>query len=409
MTALLRVSVVADGRRLDLAVPPALPVAELVPGLARGLGVVAYDGLRLCTATGSVLDETTGLAPQDVPDGAVLTLAQPPPPPVVLDDPAEALAAAGPPGEPPRWLAATAAALLLLLGALTAAIDGHARPAAVLALLLLAAGIALGRAAPAAGAITSTAASGYAAIAAGLLAADLRPEPPVVWAASGGAALAVAALAMTGQPTHRFRQLPALVAAATATVVGAVLAVRPVPISALACVLLVLVVLLATAVPWAASGLISRPRGRVDPVRLADEARVARQLIGGLATGLAAVELVFLPVVAWQGPSGVALAGCGAAVTVLRARHLPPAEALPGLAAGGLGLLATASVALWLHESWRPAGSLVLAGVGGVLLTVRWPRALDPLARLLTQTIETACLIALLPLLVLATGVLEAA
>jgi hypothetical protein len=191
--------------------------------------------------------------------------------------------------------------------------------------------------------------------------------------------------------------------------VGAVLAVRPVPISALACALLVLVVLLAAAVPWAASGRISRPRGRVDPACLADEARIAHQLIGGLTVGFAVVEMALLPVAAWQGPSGIALAGCAAAVTVLRTRHLPSVEALPGRAAGGLGLLVSASVALWLHESWRPAGSLVLAGVGFVLLTVRWPRVQGPLARLLTQAIETACLVALPPLLVLATGVLEAA
>ncbi|GAA1953025.1 hypothetical protein GCM10009798_10270 [Nocardioides panacihumi] len=413
--ALLRVSVVAGARRLDVAVPPALPVAELVPTLARRLGVVSYDGLRLCTATGATLADSPGLAPQSVVDGAVLTLAPAPPPPVVHDDHAEALATAGPPREPPRWPTPAAAALLLLLGALSVAVAGETRAGAAVALLLLAGGIALGRVAPGPAVVAVTAACAYAAIAAGLLASSLRPGAGVAWAAGGGAGLATASIAMAGLPGRRLRLLPVLVVATAAAAVGAALSARSVPLGALAGVLLVTAVLTAAAVPWIAVGRISRPRGRVDAGRLADEARVARELLVGVAVGLAIVQLTVTPVVAAQGPSGIALASCASAFALLRSRHhISAAEVLPGLLAGGLGLLLTAGVALGMHEPWRPIGSLVLAGAGGVLLVAAWlvpsrrgdARGHGLLLRPALQALESACLAALLPLLVLATGAL---
>src|SRR5204862_6390264 len=105
-------------------------------------------------------------------------------------------------------------------------------------------------------------------------------------------------------------------------------------------------------------------------------ARVARELLVGLAVGLAIVQLTVTPVVAGRGLSGTALASCASAFTLLRSRHHSSRpEVLPGLLAGGLGLLATAAVALGMHESWRPVGSLVLAAAGGVLLVVEIGRA----------------------------------
>jgi len=235
---LLRVSVVAGERRLDLAVPPALPVAELVPGLARLLDLVSYDGLRLRTATGSVLDDRAGLAAQDVPDGAVLVLAPPAPSPTVHDDPVEALPAPAVTVEPSGWPVPVGAALLLL-AALPLAVVGDGRLPAALALVLLAGGLGLGRRAPSAAVVATTVAAGYAAIAAVLLAADLRPgDAGVAWAAGGGAVLAVASLAMTGLPADRLRLLPAVVVGAVAAVIGAVLAVRDVPLGVLASVLI---------------------------------------------------------------------------------------------------------------------------------------------------------------------------
>ena len=413
-TGLLRISVVGAGRRVDLAVPPVLPVAELVPGLARRLGLVSYAGLRLCTVAGCPLEDSTGLAVQGVPDGSVLALAEPPPPPVVHDDLVEAVARTSPAGGP-RWLLSAGSALVLLLGALTAAAAGEARTAAAVALLLLAGGLVLARAAPQQAVVATTAACGYAAVAAGLLAADLRPVPGVVWAAHGGGALAVASLAAAALPAHRLWMLPALVVATTATAVGAVLSVRTVPLAVLACVLLVLTALVGAAVPWLAVGRISRPAGRVDPDLLAAEARLARELMIGLGVGLGTVQVVVTPVVAGQGPWGSGLAGGASVLALLRARHHAAwAESLPGVLAGGAGLVATAAVALWGHEEWRPIGVLVLAGVGaGALLTQvrgsrpardgRDARASDAVTRLMLRTLEAGLLVVLLPLLLLVT------
>ncbi|MFI2707975.1 hypothetical protein ACH5WX_10545, partial [Nocardioides sp. CER28] len=116
------------------------------------------------------------------------------------------------------------------------------------------------------------------------------------------------------------------------------------------------------------------------------------------------------PAVAGHGTAGVALAGCASVLALLRARHHPPPiDALPGLSAGALGLLATAVVALGAHPAWRTVGSVVLAGAGGVLLAAPQLRSRTSgvLVRPLLTALETACLVALAPLLVLASGALE--
>ena len=64
---------------------------------------------------------------------------------------------------------------------------------------------------------------------------------------------------------------------------------------------------------------------------------------------------------------------------------------------------------LWLHPGWRPMAAVALVATGGVLLAVtllpsppsaRWGRAGD--------LAESAALLALLPLLVVATGIFAA-
>ncbi|MBF4163546.1 EsaB/YukD family protein [Nocardioides acrostichi] len=100
MSSLLRVSVVADARRLDVAVPRGVPVVELLPDLARSLGVLdpasAHLGHHLVTTAGRPLDTPCSLGEQGVVDGAVLALVpgSAGAPPVVHDDPAAALAEA---------------------------------------------------------------------------------------------------------------------------------------------------------------------------------------------------------------------------------------------------------------------------------------------------------------------------
>src|SRR5690625_2042008 len=75
---LVRVSIVAGDRRMDLAAPAGVPVIEISPGLARHLNLLepgsVYAGFRLTRADGSELDDDRSLQAQGVADGDVLTL-----------------------------------------------------------------------------------------------------------------------------------------------------------------------------------------------------------------------------------------------------------------------------------------------------------------------------------------------
>jgi len=65
---LVRVTVTSGTRRVDLVLPGAVPVAELVPELARSVGVLdaatAYGGYRLVTQQGRELVGDAGLTIQ---------------------------------------------------------------------------------------------------------------------------------------------------------------------------------------------------------------------------------------------------------------------------------------------------------------------------------------------------------
>ncbi|WP_030143502.1 type VII secretion integral membrane protein EccD [Mycetocola saprophilus] len=75
---IVRVSVVHDDRRIDLAIPGRLPLIELIPGIARSLGVLdptmVHGGYRLTRASGASLTPTEGALPQGIAQGEVLTL-----------------------------------------------------------------------------------------------------------------------------------------------------------------------------------------------------------------------------------------------------------------------------------------------------------------------------------------------
>lgn len=85
---LLRITAVSGGRRSDLAVPAGVAVAELVPDLARAVGLLdpaaVYAGYRL-VAHGRRLQPDRGLREQGVQDGALLVVA------AGVDDPAPAV------------------------------------------------------------------------------------------------------------------------------------------------------------------------------------------------------------------------------------------------------------------------------------------------------------------------------
>ncbi|MDO9497182.1 MAG: EsaB/YukD family protein, partial [Nocardioides sp.] len=77
-SGLVRVTVTSGTRRVDLVLPGAVPVAELVPELARSVGLLdastVYGGYRLVTAEGRRLAADSGLTLQGVEDGVTLTV-----------------------------------------------------------------------------------------------------------------------------------------------------------------------------------------------------------------------------------------------------------------------------------------------------------------------------------------------
>lgn len=122
---LLRVTAVAGGRRSDLAVPGAVAVAELVPDLARAVGLLdpaaAYAGYGL-HAHGRRLQPDRGLVEQGVGDGTLLavTARADEPVPLTHDDLAEATAEVV--GRRPAWQPADARRTTLLAGLLATAV-----------------------------------------------------------------------------------------------------------------------------------------------------------------------------------------------------------------------------------------------------------------------------------------------
>ncbi|HET7196590.1 MAG TPA: EsaB/YukD family protein, partial [Nocardioides sp.] len=74
---LVRVTVASRTRRVDLMLPGALPVTELVPELARSVGLLDPEkvhGGYLVTTDGRVLSGDTGLLAQGIADGGLLTV-----------------------------------------------------------------------------------------------------------------------------------------------------------------------------------------------------------------------------------------------------------------------------------------------------------------------------------------------
>jgi len=187
-SGLVRVTIASGSRRVDLVLPGSIPVAELVPELARSVGLLdastVYGGYRLVTQEGRILADNAGLTMQGIEDGGLLTVTAgvDDKAPRVYDDVVEAMADVVEnelkPWEPAagRRTALGAGSILLGLGALALLLQGESVVggvvAAVVAGLLVVGGIVLTRAQgePEAGVAVSLLAALYAAVAGLLLA-----------------------------------------------------------------------------------------------------------------------------------------------------------------------------------------------------------------------------------------------
>jgi len=438
-SGLVRVSVSSGSRRVDLVLPGSVPVAELVPELARSVGLLdaatVYGGYRVVTASGLELAADRGLLVQGVEDGGLLTVTAgvDQPPPRIYDDIVEAMTdvverdlqpwspASG------RRTALTAAGLLMALGGVALFIQYDSLlagiAACVVAVVLVAGAIVLSRAQhePEAAVAVAWMGAGYAAL--GPLMLALRDDQPffgTAMACAGAGALVAGLVSVVGLGDGRVLTIPPAVVGAIALASGLILRSFDVDPAVLLTTTLVLVVLAGSVFPWLALGVtgtnvdqlftqadITADPDEIDPERVGTDARVAHQILVAISATVGLLLVLVAPLSVSLGLSGTLLAIDACLVVMLRTRqYRTGSEVLVGLSSGILGLVSVAISALWIHPEWRPTAAVVLAATGAVLLAVTLLPGVPSLRRgRLGDLAETACLLGLLPLLVLATGV----
>ncbi len=439
LSGLVRVTVASGSRRVDLVLPGAVPVAELVPELARSVGLLdpltVHGGYTVTGPDGRRLAGDAGLVLQGVEDGALLTVSAgvDAEPPRVYDDVVEAMTdvverdlrpwspASG------RRTALGAAGLLLVLGAGSLLLQTDSTlagtAAALVAATLLAGSVVLSRVQgePEAAVAVSWTASLYAVVAGLLLAADGGFGPSAVGAGLG--AVLVGALSLLAVGEGRALTLPPAAVGAVFLVTGLVLADTDLDPAVVLVALLVLLVLLGSVFPWWALSLTGRgveqayslddltaDPDEIDAAAVGADARLAHEALLAIGATVGLLLVTVSPLAVGRGLSGTLLALLCAVVLMLRTRqYRTGTEVLVGLLSGVLGLVSTAAAVLVLHPDWRPTTAVVLAATGGVLLALTLVPAPPSVRRgRLGDVAETVALLALRPLAVVACGLFAA-
>jgi type VII secretion integral membrane protein EccD len=433
---LVRVTVVADERRSDLALPGQVAVAELLPELARSLSLLdaetVYAGYSLVASDGRRLEGTLGLFAQGVESGSVLTLAAgvDQPTPRVYDDVVEAMADTVEsdlrPWDPAvgRRTALATAALVLLLGDLAL---GLQRPdlvagatAGVAALVLVVAAVVLARTRGEHETAVMLAWAGVVFAATGGVTA--APDGPILGlpaAIGAGAALVASLVAVFGLPERRSALVPAVAASTALGVANAIVAVSDLGAAAVHTVTLVVVVLAGSVVPWMSLASTSTrvPQAQDDNDLVADagpvdagavrrDARLGHELLLAATCTVGILVVLIAPLAVSLGVTGALIAVAGSVVLLLRTRqYRVGTEVVAGLLCGVAGLASVCIGVVLEQRSWLPVLAVVLAVAAVVLLlftlvprpaSVRWGRVGD--------VAELVALVAMLPLLVFAVG-----
>ena len=436
-SGLVRVTVASGTRRVDLVLPGAVPVAELVPELARSVGLLdgltVHGGYHLVTQEGRELAGDAGLIMQGVEDGGLLTVTAgvDDEQPRVYDDVVEAMtdiverdlrpweAASG------RRTALVAAALLLGLGGVALLIQQSQLAAIAAALVaggLVIGAIVLSRAQdePEAAVAVAWIGSAYGAVAGLLLAPDATTFFAQPVACAGAGALVAGLLSLVGLGAGRTLLIPPVVVGAVFLATGLVMTVASYDARVVLTSTLVLVVMAGSIFPWLALGAtgtsveqlfttadITADPDEIDPLVVGADARIAHEILVSVSATVGLLLVLVAPLAVGLGLAGTLLAIMSAVVLMLRTRqYRTGSQVLVGLVSGILGLASIAASVLWLHPDWRPAASAVLAVTGAVLLAVTLLPSTPSVRRgRLGDVAETVALLSLPPLLVLATGI----
>ena len=439
-SGLVHVTVASGSRRVDLVLPGAIPVAELVPELARSVGLLdattVYGGYRLITQDGRELATDSGLTMQGVEDGGLITVTAgvDDEPPRVYDDVVEAMAdvvehdltpwqpAAG------RRTALWAAGLALALGAYTLRLEGPgsltAVAAAVVAILLVTGAVVLSRAQdePQAAVAVAWMGAGYAAVAGTLFLEDGAALEDQI-AAAGAGALVAGLVALLGVRDGRPLVLPVVIVGGLMTLGGLLIRATGWDPANVFAVVLVIVVIAGSVFPWLALGATSTRVDQIysvtditsDPAvidgdRVRSDARLAHQILVAVTATVGVLLVLISPFAVTLGVTGTLLAVMACIVVMLRTRqYRTDSEVRTGLVSGLLGLGSVAVSILVKQAEWRAEAAVAFAVAGAVLLAATLIPSSPSLRRgRLGDVLETICLLALLPLLVLAIGVVSA-
>jgi type VII secretion integral membrane protein EccD len=436
---MVRLSVTAGSRRLDLTVPAILPVADLLPEIARELGALtsenAYGGFRMVRHDGRTVDADRTLQAQGIEDGSILTLvigadvAEP----RVYDDVVEAVADVIE-SEFQPWSARrsalvgqAAATAFLTAAALVLALDRSDHvlvsvAAGIAAAVVLAAAVVVGRrsqAAPA-GMLLTGAAAPLAAVA-GYRALEHSAWSGAPLGLAGLGVLLVGAVGYFAIADRRELLLSAVAAGAVITVVG--LVVRATSFSAVSVFAFgtAVTVLVGSTLGWLAMSwtriAVPSPRTEseiyddpapIHPGPLADAVRRGHRMLIALSVAVGAVALTLAPVLIASGITGTMLCLlCGTAL-MLRTRHSrTTADVAVGLVSGVLLLAEIGVVASLQHPGWRSPIAVTLAAAAAALVgfAALAPRLKVRLGRL-ADAVDALNLVALLPLAVVAAGVI---
>ena len=145
-------------------------------------------------------------------------------------------------------------------------------------------------------------------------------------------------------------------------------------------------------------------------MRVGADARVAHEILVATSATVGLLLVLVAPLAVSLGVTGTLLAVVACLVVMLRTRQYRTGhEVLVGLGSGILGLVSIGVSLLWMHPEWRPTVAVTLAATGAVLLAVTLVPGTPSLRRgRLGDLAETVALLALLPLVVLATGIYSA-
>jgi len=435
--SLVRVSVTAGTRSVDLGAPGNVPLAELIPGLARTLGALdpatVHAGFRLVRADGVALDSDRSLQAQGVDDGALLALEsgaaradQ-----RVYDDIVEAVADAVE-GQYAPWTpsdsaltAVVAAAAFLLTGAvlLLGADRASLLPPIVAAsagLLVLGASAVVGRVGKHdVGARTLA----LTATVFGLVAGLTAPGDALSWgwptAFAGLGMLVYALLAIPALSVGREVCVAPGVLGLTLAVVGATVAMTDAVPGTVLAVVVAIVITAGNGIPWLALAStplrVISPRNDAeifaDPVELQPGAiraqyRRGHQLQVALRAAVAILALMAAPAIVDTGVPGTLLAVAAFAGMLLSVRQTySRQDVLIVMGAGIVGLTVTGVLAAAAHPQWRGALAAIagLAAAFVIGLSLIAPRPRVGMGRL-ADMFELVCLAVLLPLGAAAAG-----